>query len=456
MPALMESHPHPMAQPPVASRRQAVVWRMALIFVVALAARLAAVFWLGMTDLVQGSESGAIAANLVAGHGYTFDFYGYRPNAPLQSYVPPLYTLLLAGCLRWTPAPEMALGILQAFMGSLTAVFVGLTGMEIASRRVGWLAALATALYPPFIIQTARPFSMTLNGALLAALVWLVLSLSRRPDLLRAGLAGLTAGLLTLSRSSFLGLIVVFMAWLWLNRQRMPTWGRLSAVILVAASLILLPWIARNYAVHGRLLLSTNGGHTFWNGNNPFTTGSSLDVYLDKVNAYTGSSIDPNVDVDGIIELRPYPLPRDVIPQVARLSEVELDRALYAAGLDFIRNHPGEWLRLLLTKIKSFWWFRPNLGRSSPLPGEQSPYYDPRWIAPYRAVYVIVLGLCLVGLVLSLRAWRTLALFYLLFGYLTAVYAAYNVITRYRWEIEPFLLMFGILGLASLAQEVGE
>lgn len=425
--------------------------RLAVIFIVALATRLAAVFWLSMTDLAGGSESGVIAANLVAGRGYAFDFYGYRPDAPLRSYMPPLYTLLLALCLRFGPGAGTLLGAIQAFLGSLTAVFVCLVGERVVSYRLGWVAGLATALYPPLIIQTARPFSMTLHGCLLSGLIVLTLGLLRPPGLLKAVGAGLIIGLLALSRTSMLGLAVVVIVWLWLNRHRVHLWNRLGILVIAAVGLTVLPWALRNYAIHGWPLLSTNGGHTFWNGNNPFTTGSSLDVYIDKVNAYMGLNIDPSLGAAGIIELRPYPLPLEVLPRVTRLSEVELEAALYTAGLTFIRDNPGDWLRLLLTKVASFWWFRPNLGRSSSVPGGESPYYDPRWIAPYQGVYVIVLALLLIGLVCSLRDWRTLALFYLLFGYLTAVYAVFNVITRYRWEIEPFLLTFAMMGLNRLA-----
>ena len=116
----------------------------------------------------------------------------------------------------------------------------------------------------------------------------------------------------------------------------------------------------------------------------------------------------------------------------------------------FIREKPRDWLQLLLRKVTSFWWFRPNLGRYSPIPGGESPYYDPHWIAPYQGVYVVILTLFLIGLVCSLENWRAFSLFYLLFGYLTVIYAVFNVITRYRWEIEPFLLTFGMLGLARL------
>ncbi len=427
--------------------------RLAVIFFTALVCRLAAVIWIGMTDLVQGSESGIIAANLVAGRGYTFDFYGYRPDARLRSYMPPLYTLLLAFCLRFGPDPGLLLGLVQSLLGSLTAAFICLTAERTASTRVGLMAGLATALYPPLVIQTARPFSMTLHGTLMSGLILLALNLLRSPSLLQGVGVGLSIGLLTLSRTSMLGLIGVVLAWLWLNRQSVLKWRQIAWVIVATAVLTVSPWALRNYAIHGWPLLSTNGGHTFWNGNNPFTTGSSLDVYVEKVNTYLGLNLEPKLGNADIIELRPYPLPVEVRSRVEQLSEVELDAALYAAGFAFIRGNPGDWFRLLLRKFVSFWWFRPNLGRSSPIPGGQSPYYDPRWIAPYQGLYVVVVTLSTVGFAHSLRSWRTFALFYLMFSYLTLVYMLFNVITRYRWEIEQFLVMFAMMGLVSLVRE---
>ena len=80
--------------------------------------------------------------------------------------------------------------------------------------------------------------------------------------------------------------------WLWLNRKGIPEWHRATLVIVLFALLTLLPWTLRNCYLHGQpVLISTNGGFTFWNGNNPFTTGNAFDVYVGKARAYLDAEI---------------------------------------------------------------------------------------------------------------------------------------------------------------------
>ena len=52
-------------------------------------------------------------------------------------------------------------------------------------------------------------------------------------------------------------------------------------------------------------------------------------------------------------------------------------------------------------------------------------------------------------MLLSLKRWRRYVLVYGLFAYLTVVYVAYNAITRYRWEMEPYLLALAALALVT-------
>jgi len=425
------------------------------IFLLALAVRLGAVFYLGVPDLIESSESGQVAARLVAGQGYTFDFYGYRAVDPLQSFIPPLYTLFVAFFLRFTAEPGVALGVAQTFLSSLTCVLIYHLAKRLSGRALGALCGLATALYPVFIIQAARPFSLTLNSFLLALLLWLLLGLLQRSHPMTWVAAGIVAGLNALGRSSMLGFLVCIVGWLWLNRKGIPEWWRATAVIVLFTLLTLLPWTLRNYYLHGQLvLISTNGGFTFWNGNNPFTTGNAFDVYVGKARAYVGTEIDEAAGEKDIIDLRPYPLPHEVAPDVQRLSEVELDRALYQAGWRFIQENPRQWLALLKTKLLSFWWFRPHIGESRADLGEYGLVYDPRWITPYKILYVAIFPFFLGGLVFSLRRWRTYALFYFLFAYLTIVYLAFNVMTRYRWEIEPYILLFALTAIVYLPSRV--
>jgi hypothetical protein len=117
---------------------------------------------------------------------------------------------------------------------------------------------------------------------------------------------------------------------------------------------------------------------------------------------------------------------------------------LYQAGLDFIRQHPRDWLALVRQKLVSFWWFRPGLGSA----------YEASWTRYYKLMYAPLLVLFAAGLVMSLRHSRRYGLLYLLFAYHTVTNVAYNVVTRYRWEIEPLFLIFVALSVSAAADRL--
>ncbi len=413
------------------------VW---LLVLVAFFFRLLALWVFRGPDLVSASESGLTAANWVARRGYTFDFYGYRAASPLQSFMPPLFTTIIAACLL-SPWPEALFGALQVLLSSLTVLLVYLIAVEVSDRTVGLVAAALTAVYPPFLILLNQRTVSVLIAFLLGVWLWLSMKLIRTLDLKWAVLAGLALGLTVLSRPSFLGLLAVLVFAICLTwRDRGGSWWRVSTVVVGIVSLTIAPWLVRNWAVHGRFVfISTNGGVTFWNGNNPFTTGSAHDVVVPDLVAYSGEAVAAPEGATFVM-ITPYPLPLELRDTVGVLDEVALDRALYRSALTFIRQQPRHWFRLLAQKLVSLWWFRPNIGRSG-------GSYEEAWILPYKILYITVLIPTVAGLILSVRRWRRYLLPYGAFAYLTVVYVAYNVITRYRWEMKSYLLIFAALAL---------
>ena len=410
-----------------------------LVFLVALAARLGIAFFLPLPAGFETlSEPGLTAANLVAGKGYIFDFYGTRPENPLRSFVPPLHPWLIALSLLF-PSPPLALGILQAILGSLTVWLVARLARELAGSRVGLLVGWGAALYPAHILATSQPISSVLHAFCLAAVLLSLWNLHRQPTIGWGMVTGGLVGLFALSRPHILALVPLMVGWLWLNGVRRDTLGRPAAALVLAVILVVLPWSLRNALAVGRPLPTpTNGGVTFWNGNNPFTTGSGHDVYADKLADYRGLARDP--DLPEVYEHpEPYPFPPEIESRLETIPELELDRAFYRAGLDYIRRNSSDWFRLLGRKLVSFWLFRPNLGAN--------PLYRPHWTTLYRIQYLLLLPLFLAGVALSLRRWRVYALLYAIFAYYTLIHLAFNVLTRYRWEIEPFFLIFAALAL---------
>jgi hypothetical protein len=129
---------------------------------------------------------------------------------------------------------------------------------------------------------------------------------------------------------------------------------------------------------------------------------------------------------------------------MATMPELELDRAGYRAGLDYIRQYPADWSKLEMQKLVSFWWFRPNLG--------SNPLYRGVWTNPYRVQYALVLVLTVIGLAISARQWRRYALLYAVLALSTVIHLAFNVLTRYRWEIELLMLIFAALAVDAIWQ----
>jgi len=416
-----------------------------IIFLVALAVRTVAVVLCGHPDVVRYSESGLIARNLAKGRGFTFTFYGTRTDQPLRSFMPPLFPMLIALCLRYSDDPSRALELTQAVLSSLTVVFLYFVALKLSSRRVvALMAGIAASLYPVFVIMSAFPPSLTLNSFLLALFLLLAVVLKERMTLLPAAAAGAALGALLLTRPMALGLFPITIGWLWLNApQERAKLVKLATVSCACMVIAVLPWTVRNYQVHGRLvLISTNGGFNFWTGNNPFTIGSGHDVYSKLADQFLGVPHDPGEPE--IVERQPYPLPREIQDQLSTIDELAMDRMLYQAGLRFIRDNPGRWSELAMAKLKGLWWFRTNIGDK----------YEASWTRYYKLVYVALLLLVIPGLWLSLRRWRSYSLLYLLFAYYTLVYVTFHVQTRFRWEFEPYLLVFAAAPVYHLWQLV--
>jgi hypothetical protein len=395
--------------------------------------------------------------NLASGRGYAFDFYGLRPEAPLLAFLPPLHPWLIALALEF-PDPALAYSVIQVVLGTLTVWLLYQLAVGMAGLRVGVLTGWGAALYPPHVLLVSQPHSTVLHACLLIAVLLTCWQLLKHPGIKYGLLAGGLIGLFALGRPQAVLLLPAIIGWLWLNRPpagqsveaaaRGRLYGRAAAGMVLAAAVAMLPWCIRNTLLFGRpTFVSTNGGVTFWNGNNPFTSGSAHDVYADKLAAYRGVERNPALP-DVYQHPEPYPFPPEIEAEMQTMPELELDRAAYRAGLDYIRQEPADWLRLEGQKLVSFWWFRPNLGAN--------PIYREAWTLLYQIQYPFLLAPAVVGLVLSARkCWRCYALLYAVMIFYTLMHVIFNVLTRYRWEIELLMILFAALAVEAGWQEIG-
>ena len=173
------------------------------------------------------------------------------------------------------------------------------------------------------------------------------------------------------------------------------------------------PWWIRNGNVFGHFMpATTEGGYTLWVTNNPRATGGGHCFMPEPPGTFEG------------------------------MGEYEIDRTFQRMGADYIREHPGHFLRLAAAKFVDFWRLWPHADE----PGVGLPAAIAAGLS-----FTPLLLLALWGALVTRARWRPLLLLYLLFLYYTSLHMVYMSITRYRVPIEPYLIVLAAAALVDLA-----
>jgi hypothetical protein len=106
-------------------------------------------------------------------------------------------------------------------------------------------------------------------------------------------------------------------------------WAALPAFILGLA-VILTPWTVRNVHHYGRfVLVASDGGVTFWTGNNPLATGEG------------DMAANPELKLAN----------QDLKARHPGLNEEQMEPVYYQESLAWIQSHPMDWIGLMFKKL---------------------------------------------------------------------------------------------------------
>lgn len=235
--------------------------KLALVVIAGLLLRAVYALWFapptaGIMDAFYFKELGRLVAD---GHGFSSPHeLIFRGRETPTAEHPPLYSLVLA--LEWklgisSDAAQRATG---ALLGAATIALVGLVGRRVGGERVGLVAAGLAAAYPLLVSTDGALLSETLYLPLVALALLAAYRLRDRPSAVAALALGAAIGAAVLTRGEALLLLPLLAA--------PAAWGggegrvkRLAACCL-AAAVVVAPWVARNWVVFDRLLLSNNVG----------------------------------------------------------------------------------------------------------------------------------------------------------------------------------------------------
>lgn len=362
----------------------------------------------------------ALAANVLAcgvfGHGEV-------PTA----YRPPLYPLLVAGCLASAADARWAIAACHLVLGLMTVLLAAWLGRRWGLGRFAWLAALLVACDPILLQQSTLVMTETLATAL-ATLVLALLALGatsgRAPTMAAVGGC---LGAAALCRPTFLAwaaLLTVTLAW------TQHTWpARLRAIVPFVAVMfaVLLPWAVRNQLTFGRpVLTTTHGGYTLLLGNN--------DAYYDHLRHAPWRAVWRADELDRSLSASPAG------------DEFANDRREYALAWRTIRQQPGMFAYACLLRVGSFWNVLPHRTiEPEPAAARWLRYATAVWYGSVFSLAAMAIGSFAVRPPAAPWLWGTC-----LIASFTAVHVVYWSDIRMRAPLMPVVCLAAAAGFEKL------
>lgn len=386
-----------------------------LIFAVALAVRLIHVWQLRSSpffDVLMGDANGydQWAQRLAAG-----DWVGSE-----VFYQAPLYPYFLGVIYALFGRDLLIVRIIQALIGSASCVLLGMAAARFFGRRAGLITGLALALWAPAIFFDGLLQKSVLDLFFLCAALYLIaVASAKRLTWLALGAA---MGALALTRENALIFIGVIAIWAWFRSERKVA----ITGFALGLAIVLLPVVARNYAVDGGWYLTTSQfGPNFYIGNNANADGTYASIRFGR-----GAPEFERIDATEVAEA-----------SVGRsLSPSEVSSFWTGRALGYITSQPLDWLQLMGRKALLL------VNRDEMLDTESQESYA-AYSLPLRVLgwfghFGILVPLAMLGVIVTWPSRQRLWILHALMVTYALSVVMFYVFARYRYPLVPFLLLF--------------
>jgi 4-amino-4-deoxy-L-arabinose transferase-like glycosyltransferase len=346
---------------------------------------------------------------------------------------PPAWTVVLALPARIGLRTYLEQQLVASCIGAVTIAVVGITGRRLAGPRAGLVAAALVAVYPYAWLYERSLLSETLVLLGTAIAILLVLRFYERPALGTCALLGAVVGVLALSHSELLLLVVLLLAPVILLARPVPFGRRVAwfGVALAVTAAVLAPWLVYNATRFDKIeLLSTQFGPTLRDANCPATYYGPRLGFVDA-NCKRGRppTATPRAQIDG---------DESVVDSIARHD-----------ALRYIDAHRSRFPVVLAAREGRVWAaFRP-LQQMRVEPSRGQPAVVRR--GAFYAYWVLLPFGIAGGFVLRARAVSLLPFLAFVASVVIAAAITYGY-TRYRAAAEVPLVLLGAVAIDALVR----
>jgi hypothetical protein len=284
-------------------------------------------------------EMGLLANSLLHGQGYSSPFGG---STGPTAFIAPGYPTLIAGVFlifgTFTFASAIAIMVMHILVSMVTIWLMMHIAAEMLDQQTATLAGTFWAISPPLFFIPAIFWESSLSECALVGMIALAICYQHTPTKSHWVIAGSLCGIIALINPALLLPLLAIMGWLaYQTRQVSRTTPIIGVIALV---LVFAPWPIRNAVrFHAFIPLRSTVGFEMWMGNRPGATGR-----LDE-------SVFPMFNKQ---ELSNY----------LSMGEVAYTRDKSQQAFEYIRAHPGVFLKLSMRRFYRFWAGTGNAGSS--------------------------------------------------------------------------------------------
>lgn len=186
-------------------------------------------------------------------------FYIVNGHEPTMFWTPgyPLFVAFLLFC----KSNPIIISLVQAVFASLMVFPIYGIAKTLVLGRPLWIVVALWALYPFHVLLPNQIASE--NIALLLTILVTWLCVKPRQTVATALSCGLCMGILALTRPEFLAFSCIAFLWRCFQRyERLRSHLVRCACICLAFCLLLVPWLARNHALSGRIVFTTRAAYS--------------------------------------------------------------------------------------------------------------------------------------------------------------------------------------------------
>ena len=378
--------------------------------------------WRRGVNFAYGNETGHIAADIASGKGFSSPLQFVTTGA--TAWMSPVYPYLLAGVFKvwgiYSLKSHVIIQVLNCIFASLIILPIYAMARNTFGHGVAVLSSWGWVFLPRAIeLPIEYVWDTVLSALFVSIIVWATLAMRNQRSWTTWGLYGGLWALGALVNPSVLSLFPFLLAWLiWEASKQHISWPKLAAATLTVFILGLLPWTLRNYLVfHKFIPVRSNFGLELWLGNN-----QDSELWSFSVHPYNNR-----------MEAEAY----------ARQGEIVYMSNKQQEALGYMRSHVGNTLYRILQRIGTVWFAVSDGPRYILVTG---PFY----LRLYLLMNTLMTFFGWLGLWILYRrhAAETFPYFFVFLIFPMVFYLTHSI-TRYKFPMDPILLIVATFGAVS-------